>query len=342
MLASKRAYFGIYSALILLGFACTKKTEIDPPKRLNDHQVRIEAPSPEGLAVKTVEKKPFPVTLDLPGRVTIPDKDFYMLTARVAGRIDAMPINIGDKVRPGSVLATFWSPDLATASDEYEIAKNQKNNELILLSEEKLRSLGISMKDAVPGRIAFPLRSPMEGVVLDKKGTVGASLNPGDQILTIGKSGSFQFQADVPPADARQIKVGMSVSFEEAPTLKATVDAVSAIADPTSRLVRVRCRFEDTSVVSLAQETFMKAKVILKEKDSMVTAAKALVVDENSQYIFVQDSDPKVYSRVKVKVLSTSAGEMAFEPEDEKINLSASKVVVDGALLLNGVLEDSD
>ena len=347
MRVSKTSVVIVISAFMLFVSisSCTKKVVVLPPQRLNDHQVKIDSDKPEGIELKIVEKKPFPVTLDLPGRVAIPDKDFFMLTARVAGRIDAMPTNIGDQVHVGTVLAMFWSPDLATAADEYEIAKTQKNPELVKLSEEKLRAIGISVKDGVSGRISFPLRSPMEGVVIDKKGNVGAALNPGDPILTIGKSGSFQFQADVPPTDALQMKAGMTVTFDDAPSLKATIDTVSSIADPSSRLVRVRCKFENISKVSLAQETFMKAKVVLKERDSLVTSIKALVVDETSQYIFIQDSaDPKTFDRIKVTVLSTSAGEMSFEPVDPKVNVvgSVTKIVVDGALLLSGVLEDSE
>jgi len=346
MRVSKTNAVIVLTALMLLMFvSCTKKVVVLPPQRVNDHQVRIDNDKPEGIELKTVEKKPFPVTIDLPGRVAIPDKDFFMLTARVAGRVDAMPTNIGDQVHVGSVVAMFWSPDLATAADEYEIAKTQKNPELVKLSEDKLRALGISIKDAVPGRISFPLRSPMEGVVIDKKGNVGAALNPGDPILTIGKSGSFQFQADVPPTDALQMKAGMTVTFDDAPTLKATIDTVSSIADPSSRLVRVRAKFGDVSKVSLAQETFMKAKVVLKERDSLVTSVKALVVDETSQYIFMQNAtDPKTFDRIKVNVLSTSAGEMSFEPVDPKVNVvgSVTKIVIDGALLLSGVLEDSE
>ena len=338
-----KSIIAILTVFVFCSSSCTKKVTIEPPKRMNEHQIKIETPNPDGIETKAVEKKLFPVTVDLPGRVAIPDKDFIMLTARVAGRIDAMPVNIGDQVHVGTMLAMFWSPDLATAADEYEIAKNQKNLELVKLSEEKLRAIGISPKDGVSGKIAFPLRSPMEGVVIDKKGNVGASLNPGDPILTIGKSGSFQFQADVPPADALQMKAGMRVTFDDAPTLKATIETVSSIADPNSRLVRVRCKFDNIAQVSLAQETFLKAKVVLKERDSLVTAKKALVVDENSQYIFIQNSNnPKLFDRIKIKVLSTSADEMAFEPIDQKENLvsSVTKIVVDSALLLSGVLED--
>ena len=341
----KRNAFVVLTALLLIISSCTKKVVIELPKRINENQVKIGSDHPEGIELKVVERKQFPVTLDLPGRVAIPDKDFFMLTARVAGRIDAMPMNIGDRVHVGTPVAMFWSPDLATAADEYEIAKTQKNPELVRMSEEKLRAIGISVKDGVPGRISFPLRSPMEGVVIDKKGNVGAALNPGDPILTIGKSGSFQFQADVPPSDALQMKAGMNVTFDDAPTLKATIDTVSSIADPTSRLVRVRCKFEDIAQVSLAQETFLKAKVVLKERDSLVTAAKALVVDENSQYIFMQNpKDSKLFDRIKIKILSTSAGEMAFEAVDPSVNLvgGVSKIVIDGALLLSGVLEDTE
>jgi multidrug efflux pump subunit AcrA (membrane-fusion protein) len=345
MFVSKQKIITVVCTSVLFLSACTKKTVVEQPKRLNDHQVQIDAEKPDGIELKAIERKPFPVTLDLPGRVAIPDKDFYMLAARVAGRIDSMPINIGDRVHVGSLVAVFWSPDLATAADEYEIAKAQKNAELVALSEQKLRSIGITPGDAVSGRIAFPLRSPMEGVVLDKKATVGASLNPGDQILTIGKSGSFQFQGDVPPTESLQMKPGMKVTFDDAPTLKASIDTVSSIADPTSRLVRIRCKFEDSRQVSLAQETFLKAKVVLKEKESLVTSVKAVVVDENAQYVFIQNpANPKIFDRTKVKVLSTSAGEIAFEPLDDKLNLDLTKarIVTDGALLLNGILEDSE
>ena len=329
-------------ALIVFS-ACTKKEILESAKKLSAEKVQLPEKKLDGIEFKPVEKKLFPITLNLSGRVAIPDKDFYVLSARTAGRIDSLPLNIGDHVHVGTTVATLWSPDLATAVDEYEIAKAQKGAELIQLSEEKLRALGVSPKDAISGRVSFPLRSTMDGVVLDRKQNAGSSVNPGDQIMTIGKSGSFQFQADVPPSDALLLKPGMKVIFEDNPNLKASVDSVSTIADPASRLVRVRCKFEDIGNVSLAQETFLKAKVILKERESLVSSVHALVVDEESQYIFVQDlTQPKIFSREKVRVTSTTGLEMAFEFINEKLDLTKAGVITEGALLLNGVLEDSD
>ena len=338
--------FLIISILFLMvsEIACTKKTLNEPPKKLAVNQVRLPSEvGMKGIVIKAVEKKDFPLTLDLPGRVAIPDKDFFVLSARVSGRIDSLTASIGDRVHAGSVVGMLWSPDLATAAEEYVIALSQKNTELIELSVNKLKSLGLTPKDAVSGKISFPLRSGIEGVVLDKKLTVGNAVNPGDAILSIGKTGSFQFQADIPPSDAQQIKPGMKITFDDSPSLKAKIDSISAIADPISRLVRVRGKFEVVGNMSLAQETFLKAKVVIKETSSLVTSTHALIVDESSQYIFIQDEqDPSRVLRVKVKVLSSFAGEMAFEAVDSKTDLSHAKVVNEGALLLNGVLEDSE
>lgn len=328
----------VFGLLLITLTGCHRGGGLEGPavSKIDDSTVVINDMT--HLRTAKIEQRSFPVSVELPGRISIPDKDIFTLAARVQGRLEAVHLTVGDKVTPGKVIATLWSPDLATAAEELEIARSQKNSELTGLTRQKLLNMGLDPSDAIRGRSSYPLRSPIGGVVLEKKLNAGAAVQPGDSIMTIGKLGAYQFQGEVTPEQAVKVHSGMKVDFEDQSEIKAHVEAVSPVADPTSRLIKIRATFDTPPPSTLPQETFLKGQIILSEVGALVAPAKAIILDAKGEYVFVRVSgDRNAFKKTKVSVNSRSKNLIALAPSQEI--LPGAEIVSEGALLLNDIVD---
>ncbi|MGZ3770454.1 MAG: efflux RND transporter periplasmic adaptor subunit [Bdellovibrio sp.] len=333
------------SSIIFTGFvfltllvSCSKKEEnvIAPVVKIDGNQVEINDPS--SLKIETITEKPFPMTVEFNGRITVPDKDIFSVSSRVMGRLESLQVSIGDRVQKGQSLATLWSPDLATTAEEYAMAKKE-GGQLLKLTETKLHSMGLTPGEAVEGKTTFALHSPVDGVVLEKKMNPGSSLNAGDIILTVGKMGSLQFVGDLPSESAIKIKKGMHVIFEDIPKQDAMVESVSPISDPTTHLVKVRIAFKNELPKDVPQESFLKSRIVLNEMTALVVPVKALIRRDDGEYIFIKsDNSPKAFKRIKVDVQNRTEKMMAINKEILE-GKNEVQVITEGSILVNEILD---
>jgi multidrug efflux pump subunit AcrA (membrane-fusion protein) len=330
----------ILSCLLLLNLSACFHADPPPPaavEKIDSESIKLN--SENGIKITEAQKKPFPVTIEFNGKISVPDKDIETLSSRVSGRLESLNVSIGDKVEKGSPVGTIWSSDLATAAEEYAIA-TREGGEILALTKKKLAALGVSANELSPGKTTFALRSSVTGVVLEKKVNSGAILNPGDAILTIGKMDSLQFSGDLPPENAALIKSGMRILFDDMPSLEATVSTVSPISDPSTHLVRIRAKFSGPLPKELPQESFMKARVVTREVSSLVVPLKSLLLIQGQNYIFVGDAtNPKKFTRVAIVIESKTANEIAVSAD--KFKQTPIRVISEGALLANEALEDA-
>ncbi len=340
MRVSKIKFFEIVF-ISVVAVAC-HHPEVEKPlavEKVGPETVRLN----KGNYVKTgsVTRTQFAVTAEFNGRVTVPDKDILALSSRISGRLEALNVSVGDRVRAGELIGKVWSPDLATAAQEYEIAKRE-GGDLLRLTLQKLSSLGISPAEARVGQSSFGLRSTVDGVVLEKKISAGSSLNPGDVILTIGKSGALQFIGDLAPEQAVKIKRGMPVVFDEVASLRAIVENVSPISDPNTHMVRVRCKFLSKLPDDVPQESFLKSRIELSQIEGLVVPSRAVIFDQGSDVIFVRDEADKtqmLFRRTKIAVKSRASNSSAIEIPNAK--QTTFEIITDGALLVNYLLDDT-
>jgi multidrug efflux pump subunit AcrA (membrane-fusion protein) len=339
MPANKRVIFmPLIFCINFFFLGCFKKEEIVPPpvEKVTDSSVKIN--STAGLKIEIATQKLFPVSIEYNGKIAVPDKDILTLSSRVNGRLESLSISVGDRVTKGMVVGSMWSSDLATTAEEYAIALKE-GGEILTLTKQKMQALGVSAAEMSPGKTTFYLRSPADGVVIEKKINVGGAANPGDAILTIGKTESIQFIGDVPPEIAIQVLPNMAVLFDDAPSLTASVESVSPISDQSTHLVRVRAKFKSTPPRDLPQDSFLKARIVLREVPSMVIPAKSLLLIQNQEYIFVQsDTDEKLYNRVAVHVSNRTSAEIAIAAD--AFTKDKIKVISEGALLVNEALNE--
>ena len=88
-------------SVLFVAVGCTKKDKnVEPFRKISPSEVEIQDKSHIGTS--KVELKNFPFTLEVPGKIAISEKDYYMLSARVAGRIEQISVSVGDAVEKGS------------------------------------------------------------------------------------------------------------------------------------------------------------------------------------------------------------------------------------------------
>lgn len=332
----------VFLLYVLILSACSKKeAEAEPVAKKIDSKT-VEVKSLTALKIEKIQRTLFPETVEVTGKMTIPDQNIVNITARVQGRVENLNVTIGDRVSEGQILGTIWSSDLITAAEEYKIAVAQNDKQLIQLSIQKLKALNLDVNDIKNSTGNMPFRSPINGVVIDKKLNPGSAINLGDPILVVAKNTTRQFVADVPPVTALKLKVGMKVRFpEQQSDFTAVVSNVSQVADPASNMVKIRCEFTSVPPAGLPQETYLKAEVALKETESTVVPLTALIVIPDGETVFLQDlKNPNRFVRTIVSIISKNKMQMNIKETD--FVKAGFNVVTDGALLLEGIIEGDE
>ena len=134
------------------------------------------------------------------GKIEPDQRQQQSQSAYVAGRIEQLMVNaVGDQVRQGQTLATIYSPELYTASQELVSALGSEDNsqfsilnsQLIDAAIEKLRLLNISQQqidEIVKTRKASPyvqLKANTSGTVVRKNVSQGDYVRQGEVLLQI-------------------------------------------------------------------------------------------------------------------------------------------------------------
>ncbi|MGH6648775.1 efflux RND transporter periplasmic adaptor subunit [Aquabacterium sp.] len=181
--------------------------------------------------------------LALLGQVHYNGDRTVQVVPRLAGLVESVSVNAGDLVRKGQVLAVMSSPSLAdlraeglAAQRRLALARSTHEREKKLWEEkisaeqdylqarvawqeaeiaeqrlrQKLAHLGIAL--AGGGNLTgFELRSPIDGVVTDKRISVGQSLGEADTVFTVSDLSTVWVDVPVAAQDLAAVRTGQTV-----------------------------------------------------------------------------------------------------------------------------------
>ena len=133
-----------------------------------------------GVQVAEVRTAALKTDIDSFGRVEQPEAQLAAVSARIGGRVDKLYVQYtGENVRRGQPVADVYSPEVATAIEDYRLAQENRNqlrqsddpnaraqaDALVTASQRKLELWGITEKQidapetgGVPARDALRLR----------------------------------------------------------------------------------------------------------------------------------------------------------------------------------------
>ncbi|MGB9355120.1 MAG: efflux RND transporter periplasmic adaptor subunit, partial [Azonexus sp.] len=181
--------------------------------------LRISAEKIQKLGVKSAPAKlqVLDKTVRASGRIEVDESRTYTVTAKFEGYIERLYVNTsGQPVGRGQPLFEVYSPELVSAQREYAIAaqgvgqlseaggeaqgamKQLAESSLQRLknwdiSEEQVKTLAKSGET----KRTLTFRSPVAGVVTEKKAVQGMRFMPGETLFQIADTSTVWVQADV-------------------------------------------------------------------------------------------------------------------------------------------------
>lgn len=289
--------------------------------------VRISAQKVQKLGVRTEEAAPRVLqrTLRAAGRVAPDERRVSLIAPRFEGWVERLHVNAtGQRVERGQPLFEVYSPELLLAQREYAIALQGEQalqatgsegaagmKRLAEAALARLRNWELQPEDlaaltespqSTQVRRTLPLRSPVSGIVTEKKAVQGMRFAPGEVLYQVTDLSSVWVLADVFEQDIAEVTPGararITLAAHPGRDFSGTVDYVYPTLDEKTRTVPVRI------VLANPQHLLKPAMYAQVELQSRATAPVPAVPDSA-----LIDSGRR-------RIVLVQRGEGRFEPRE--------------------------
>ena len=194
-----------------------------------------------------------------------------------------------------------------------------------------------------------PIRSPLDGVLIERSAAPGEMVAADAKLFTVGDFNRLQVFFDVYEKDLGAVRPGIRVEFRTEATgtraFEGTVDFVSPQVDVASRAARVRAVVSNSDR-TLGPGMFVSGTIALPSEPSggsEIVVPGAAVVDVHGRpHVFLREG-PHTYRAVPVEIAERDAETVRIRSGVTPGQL----VVTDGAFtlkgeLMRGSLEEAD
>lgn len=264
------------------------------------------------------------------------------LEAKVSGRIDQMPVVLGQKVKADQLVAHLDAAELKARLDQAQATLDQAERDWKRISmlfdgqavtrseydavESRRQVARAALAEAQAMMDYVGVTAPFDGVVTKKWADKGDLAAPGKPLLDIEDPFGLQLEADVPGAIASHITAGarLAVHVESVNgELMGTVSEIAPTADPASRTFRVKLELPQTPGLMPGQ--FARLVVSVGESSTLRVPVSAVVQRGQLEIVFVVASQRAQLHLVKTGKRVESEVEIlsGLDPGD--------RVVIDGA-----------
>jgi RND family efflux transporter MFP subunit len=277
-----------------------------------------------GVQVAEVRTASLKTDIDAFGRVEQPEAQLAAVSARIGGRVDKLYVQYtGERVRSGQPVADLYSPEVATAIEEYRLAEENRNglhqsddnfartqaDALVTASQHKLELWGISSKQIdAPEKEGVPhvtIYSYASGTVVDRKVTQGQYVNAGDTLFTVADLSQVWIKADVYEEQLPQIHQGQEVEItaESLPnkTLHGHVDFIEPAANQQTRTVPVHVHVANPGM-RLLPGMFVNATFVSRAALPTIVIPRSAVLDSGMRKIVYLARPNGVFEAREVQV----------------------------------------
>ncbi len=277
--------------------------------------VRLSAGKIQTLGVRSVaaERRPLARQVRAPGRVETAEGRNYAVTAKFEGYVERLHVNAsGQRVSKGQALFDVYSPELVSAQQEYLIARQgvarlaaggdearTGMRQLAEASLARLRNWDISdaqlqaLRRSGTVQRTLTFRSPVSGVVTEKKAVPGMRFMPGESLYQISDLSTVWIIAEVFEQDIGLLRAGAMVRIRFDAYPERTFDGRIALISPTlkaeTRTVPVRIELANPGQ-SLKPGMFAQVDLPAASVGAVLTVPNSAVIDSGRRQIVLIDS----------------------------------------------------
>ncbi len=282
-------------------------------------------------------------------------------------RLTEVRAQVGDRVKRGQILALLAADTLAAevAAMRAGVAEAEANQAEAAANAERARQLQASgaisaqqinqyvTAEATAKARAASLRAqlkaaevrlsqtritaPDDGVISARAATVGAVVQPGQELFRLIRKERLEWRADVAASELARIQPGQKVSVTPAGG-RAVMGTVRVVAPTVDAATRNGVVFVDLGKTDAAKAgMFARGEFAVGEREGLTLPASAIVLRDGFHWVFQLGADNRVAQR------KVSVGARFADKSGERIEITAglatdARVVAEGA----GFLADGD
>ena len=298
-------------------------------------QVRIGVDKVQKLGVRTetASLRVLDRVVRAAGRVEVDERRVYAIAPKFEGWVERLHVNqTGQPVARGQPLFDVYSPELVSAQREYAIAADAaralkdagdgSQAGMVRLAESslaRLRNWDIppeqvgALAQSGEARRTLTFRSPVAGVVMEKKALQGMRFMPGESLFQVADLSSVWVLADVYEQDLGWVKPGerASVRIGAYPerAFEGRITFIYPTLKPETRTVPVRIEMANPGGM-LKPAMFAQVELTVAGNGKVVSVPTSAVIDSGTR-----------------QVVLVEKGEGRFEPREVKLGRRSDNYV---------------
>lgn len=307
------------------------------------NQIKISTEKVQKLGVRTelAQMQTLDKVVRASGRIEPDERRLYAISPKFEGYVERLHVSItGQPVGKGQPLFEVYSPELVSAQREYAIAaqgveslkgagdqaqagmRQLADSSLLRLrnwdiSDEQIKALAQSGE----ARRTLTFRSPVTGIVTEKKAVQGMRFMPGEALYQIADLSSVWVIADVFEQDISLIKTGakaqVSINAYPDKRFEGTISYVYPTLQADTRTVQVRVELANAAQL-LKPGMFAQVELPVGGRSKVVTIPNSAVIDSGTR-----------------RIVLVQAGEGRFEPREVRLGQRSDNQVE----VLDGIKE---
>jgi Cu(I)/Ag(I) efflux system membrane fusion protein len=337
-----------------MDYIAVREGEQDEPTSTGT-QLKISAEKIQKLGVKTelASLRSLDKVIRVAARIEPDERRTYTIAPKFEGYVENLQVNAtGQAVAKGQMLFDAYSPDLIAAQREYAISMQGLQSlasagteaqgsvrQLADASLARLRNWDISTEQlkelAQTGttRRTLGFRSPVAGIVTEKKAVQGMRFMPGEMLFQIADLSTVWVMADVFEQDlgavARGMKAKVTLDAYPGKSFNGNVTTIYPTLNAETRTVAVRIELANPNLL-LKPGMFARVEMQAGAPNKVITIPASAVIDSGTrQLVLVQVSEGRFEPRaVSIGARSDTYLEVTSGVrEGEKVVVSANFLI---------------
>ncbi|MDR2113507.1 MAG: efflux RND transporter periplasmic adaptor subunit [Candidatus Accumulibacter sp.] len=322
-------------------YAGEESGERDEPAAAGRVRISTEKVQKLGVRTEAAQRRALDRVVRAVGRVEPDERRLYVIAPKFEGYVERLHVNVtGQPIGKGQPLFDVYSPELVSAQREYAIAAQGMEalrdadeparagmRQLAEASLARLRNWDISgeqikaLARSGAARRTLTFRSPVAGVVTEKKAVQGMRFMPGETLYQIADLSSVWVIADVFEQDIGLIAPGAvaraRLNAYPGTLFEGKVSYVYPTLNAATRTVPVRVELDNPGLL-LKPAMFAQLELPVETRGTALTVPASAVIDSGTRQIVLVE-----------------LGEGRFEPRELRLGARGDSQVE----ILDGVKE---
>lgn len=281
-----------------------------------------------GVTTESVKLRRLESGIHATGRITPDESRYASVPLRTMGYVESLVADRkGMKVRKGQVLSQVYSPDVVVAQEEML----RSSGEFRDAARRRLQNWGVDedllrkLDAGAPANKTFSVKSPIDGIVMEKMVVQGQAVMPGMEMYRILDLSRVWVMAQVPQGDLSRLQVGagaeITVSGLPGRTFRGKVTWIAPEMNMETRTAQARIEVPNTAGMDLRLEMFADVEIAARSaQENVLAVPQQAIIPSGTRTVAI-----------------VSLGGGRFQPREVKVGIVAGGY----AQILSG-LEEGD